>query len=393
MPKLTDRGIQAKKEPGMYGDGNGLYLRVGPTGAKSWILRTRIRGRRARTEFGLGSTAEVTLAEARESARAWRKLAKEGRDPRIEFRKPVTPTLEEAARTVHKALVETFRSQKHQEVWIASLERYAFPQIGARPIDDVGTADMLSVLAPIWTEKHDTAKRIKQRLATVFDWARGSGHYPSENPLNGITRSLPSVKYRPQHMAAMPWQDVPGFMSDLSDREGISARTLEFLILTAARSGEARGARWSEISGDVWSIPGERTKTGEPHRVPLSEEAVSVLEDVRGLDTELVFPSIQRGKQGEAREQSVMVFKALRKRMGREGFTAHGFRSTFRDWCGESARADREVAEACLAHSVGNKVEKAYARSDLFERRRVLMDAWGRYAKGKAGDVVHMVRA
>ncbi len=176
--------------------------------------------------------------------------------------------------------------------------------------------------------------------------------------------------------------------------EGVSARTLEFIILTASRSGEARGARWSEFDFDekVWTVPGSRMKRGLPHRVPLSPEALAVLEQVRGLDDDIVFPSAKRDKAGKARDQSVMVFKALFGRMNRDGFTTHGFRSTFRDWCSESAHADREVAEAALSHASGNEVERAYARSDLFERRRALMDAWGRYATGKAGDVVRMVR-
>lgn len=232
-------------------------------------------------------------------------------------------------------------------------------------------------------------------MSTIFDWAKGAGHYPHENPVNGIKKALPTVKRRAEHMAALDWRDVPTFMDDLADREGVSARTLEFLILTAARSGEARGARWNEIDLEAreWVIPGERMKRGVPHRVPLSEAAVAVLEGVRGLDADLVFPSIQRGEKGEARPQPVMVFKALMKRMGREGITVHGMRSSFRDWCSESAHADREVAEAALSHATGNEVERAYARSDLFERRRSLMDAWSRFAVGKRGNVADLVRA
>jgi integrase len=190
----------------------------------------------------------------------------------------------------------------------------------------------------------------------------------------------------------MDWQDLPGFMADLARREGVSARTLEFIILTGVRSGEARGARWNEIEGNIWTVPGERMKRGVPHRVPLSPDALAVLDKVRGLDEDLIFPSVQRGKDGKGKGQSVMVFKALFKRMNRDGFTTHGFRSTFRDWCSESAKAEREVAEAALSHATGNEVERAYARSDLFDRRVVLMDAWARYATGQTGDVVRMVR-
>ncbi len=389
MPKLTVRTVQALKEPGMYGDGEGLYLRVGPTLAKSWILRTVVHGKRR--ELGLGSASLVSLAEAREDARKYRKIARRGGDPDT-IRKRESLTFEEAARKVHANLLPTWRSERHAEIWLTSLERYAFPHFGSRPIHTLGTADVLAALSPIWTEKHDTARRIKQRISVVFDWAKGAGHYLNENPVNGVQSSLPNVRHRAEHMSALPWQDLPRFMSELEDREGISARALEFIILTCLRSGEVRGARWSEIDGNVWSVPAERMKGGVAHRVPLSKPAQSVLEAVRGLDSEFVFPSIQRGPMGVGKPMSDTVFKALMTRMKREGITTHGFRSTFRDWCSESAYADREVSEAALAHTFGSKVERAYARSDLFERRRDLMDAWARFATGEAGDVVQLVR-
>lgn len=256
----------------------------------------------------------------------------------------------------------------------------------------MNTADVLNALTPIWTEKHETAKRLKQRLSTVFDWAKGAGHYPHENPVNGLKKALPAVKRRATHLPAMEWSEVPLFMAELGEREGVSARTLEFIILTAARSGEARGAKWSEIKSDIWSVPAERMKRCIEHRVPLSGAAASVISHVAGMDSDFVFPSHNRGSGGQAKAQSVMVFKSLLKRMKREGFTVHGFRSTFRDWCSESARADREVAEAALSHASGNEVERAYARSDLFGRRRELMEAWGRYCTGETGAVVQMVR-
>lgn len=375
----------------MYGDGDGLYLRVGPSGAKSWVLRTVVHGRRR--DLGIGSTTLVPLAEAREKARALRKVAREGGDPDLVRRRQVL-TFREAAERVHRNLLPTWRSARHGEIWMAALKLYVFPHFGSRPIETIGTADLLRVLAPIWTEKHDTARRVKQRLAAVFDWAKGAGHYPHENPVNGLNKALPAVKHRAEHMTALPWKELPAFVHKLQERDGISARALEFIILTAARSGEARGARWREIQGDVWTVPASRMKGGVVHRVPLSSEALAVLDQVRGLDSDLVFPSPSRGAGNEARQQSDTVFKALMKRMGRDdGLTTHGFRSTFRDWCGESAHVDREVAEAALAHTVGNKVERAYARSDLFDRRRSLMEAWGRFAAGKAGEVVQMVRA
>ncbi|MBF9057715.1 integrase arm-type DNA-binding domain-containing protein [Rhodobacterales bacterium HKCCSP123] len=391
MGKLTKREVDSLRTPGMHGDGDGLYLNVSQAGSKSWVLRTRIKGESARREFGLGSVDHVPLAEAREKARELRAEARRGKNPKAKRdAKPVT--FEDAARKVHANLLPTFRSEKHGEVWLASLERHAFPRLGSQPIETIGMTDVLAVLSCIWTAKHDTARRIKQRIGTIFDWAKGAGHYLHENPVAGIEKSLPKVKHRAQHMASLPWQELPAFMSDLSEREGVSARTLEFVILTGVRSGEARGARWSEIEDGVWTIPAERMKMHRAHRVPLSAEALAVLEQVRGLDAELVFPSVSRGRDGKAREQSVNVFKALFGRMGRESITAHGFRSTFRDWATLQAKAPWEVAEAALAHEF-KRVERAYIRDDLLEPRSALMDAWGRYATGKTGNVVEMVRA
>nr|WP_156901432.1 site-specific integrase [Nisaea denitrificans] len=224
---------------------------------------------------------------------------------------------------------------------------------------------------------------MKQRLSTIFDWAKGAGYYHSENPTNGIERFLPAVKRSVEHMRALPWRELPTLMKQLSKREGISARTLEFLILTVTRSGEARGARWSEIQDGLWVIPKERMKADKPHRVPLTGKALDVLEALRGLDDNLIFPSNRRDRNGHTKPQSDQVFVALQKRMKRTDFTIHGLRSTFRDWCSEYAHAERGVAEAALAHAFGDKVERAYARSDMFDRRRELMKRWGQFCLGK----------
>jgi integrase len=392
MPNLTAKKVENLRQPGFHGDGEGLYLKVGSGGAKSWILRTVVHGRRR--DLGLGSASLVSLAEARTKGRAYRKIAREGGDPDT-IRKRESLTFGEAARRVHAQLLPTWKNQKHAETWLATIENYANPKFGKRPLHTIGTADILAVLSPIWTEKHETAKRLKQRLSTIFDWAKGAGQYSQENPVNGVKKALPAMKLRSEHLAAMTWRELPAFMQNLREREGTSARTLEFLILTATRSGEARGACWSEVdlNSSEWLIPAARMKRGVPHRVPLPPAAVEVLERVRGLDADLVFPRHQFGLEDEAHPQSVMVFKALLKRMGADGFTVHGFRSTFRDWCSESAHADREVAEAALSHATGNEVERAYARSDLFDRRRALMDAWGRFATSSSGKVVDLVRA
>ncbi|WP_425051534.1 tyrosine-type recombinase/integrase [Psychromarinibacter sp. S121] len=396
MPKgkLTVSKINSLSSPGRYADGNCLFLVVAPSGAKQWVARLTIHGKQ--TDLGLGGCSYTRLDEAREECAKLRKVARNGGDPRLERRKQVL-TFEQAARRVHEGLLPTWRSAGHGQRWLASLEQYAFPLIGERPMDTIGSSDVLSVLSPIWTEKNDTAKRIKQRISSVFDWAKGAGHYAAENPVNGLTKALPTVRAVPEHMAALPWRDVPKFMEGLEKREAVSARALGFLILTATRSRELRGIRWSEIDGDTWTIPADRMKTGKEHRVPLSPEALAILESVRGIGNDLVFPSSapRRGKPRREKERTMSdtVFKALMDRMGWTDLTAHGFRSTFRDWCGEFARADREVAEAALAHTVGSKVERAYARSDLFERRRQLMTSWGRYCVGATGDVVEMVRA
>jgi integrase len=382
MPRLTKLRVDSLRLTGMYGDGEGLYLCVSKGGTKSWILRTTVYGRRR--ELGLGSTSLVTLSEAREEARRLRKVARGGGDPET-IRNRETLTFEEAAKRVHEKLSPTWSNGKHAAGWLSAVEFYVFPKIGKRPISKVGTPDVLAILEPIWTEKHPTARRVLQRLSVIFDWAKVAGHYPFENPVNGVKKALGAVNSRATHMASMAWPDLPVFMKELEAREGVSARTLEFIILTAVRSGEARGAKWKEIDNKerVWNIPAERMKRRIPHSVPLSSAAWAVLERMRGMNEELIFPSNQSSSSGKAREQSVNVFQALLRRMNRDGFTVHGFRSTFRNWASEGFKVEREVAEAALSHATGNAVERAYARSDLLDRRRPLMEEWGCYAYGK----------
>lgn len=386
MQRLNAKRVANEAKPGLHGDGGGLYLRVSPSGGKSWILRTTVHGHRR--DLGIGSASLVSLAEARDVALRLRKIARSGGDPDA-ARRCENITFEIAARRVHQNLLPTWRSARHGAIWLASLERYAFPTLGRRQIDTIGTSDILRVLEPIWTSKFDTASRIKQRLAAIFDWAKGAGHYSNENPVNGVKKALPSVKPSRSHRAALPWRELPSFMSELKERSGVSARALEFAILTAARSGEVRGARWSEIDNGIWTVPAHRMKTGQPHRVPLSKAALATLEAVRGLDGDFIFPSTTRDEKGRSRALSDTVFKALMDRMGRVGVTTHGFRSTFRDWCSESVHADREVAEAALSHALGNKVERAYARSDLFERRKLLMQRWAAFACGAHDPDIH----
>jgi integrase len=394
MAKLNVKKVQSLRDSGMYGDGAGLYLNVAAGGTKSWLLRVTVKGQSKRREIGLGGLDALSLADARVKAQELRSEAKAGRDP-IAKRDHSETTFEQAARNLHKELAPTFRNEKHKAQWLSSLRNHAFPKIGKHSVADIQRQDVLEVLSPIWVDMHPTAKRLKQRLEAVFDHALGRGDREAPNPIDGaLRRALPKGKHKPKHHAALGWQDVPEFMGDLGDREAIAALCLRFVILTAARSGEARLAQWSEfdLENRTWTVPADRMKAGEEHRVPLCGEAVAILSQVKGLDAKLTFPSPQISIEGVGKPLSVNAFRPLFQRMKREGLTAHGFRSSFRDWCAEKAHADRQLAEAALAHKVGG-VEGAYFRSDLFERRRALMDAWGRYATGQSGEVVELIRA
>jgi integrase len=399
MGNLTDRGAKGKLAPGLHSDGEGLYLTVAASGTRSWIYRGTIKGRSTaagtpyRVEVGLGSLADVGLAEAREKAGAYRKQCRAGVNPLDEKRRERL-TFEQVARQFHGKEAATW-ANSHATRWLASLETYAFPKIGNRPVEAIRRPDVVEVLEPIWRSKHETARKLKIRLAQVLDYATDRGMYPEGNPARGKILSLETHDHETRHMPAMPWPDLPAFMERLAERDAIAASTLQFAILTCARSGEVRGARWCEIdlTAKVWSLPKERMKARRAHRVPLTAEAIAILERVKGLDGDLVFPSLQRGKDGTAKVMSDMAFKALFGRMGIEGITTHGFRSCFRDWASEAARADREIAEACLAHVVGSVVERAYARSDVLDRRRALMEAWAHFATGQTGQVVQLVRA
>ena len=394
MANLNAKKVLAISEPGMHGDGHGLYLNIAAGGSKSWILRVTVKGQGKRREIGLGGLEVLSLAEARQKAHGLRAEAKAGRDP-IASRDQRETTFEDATRQLHAALAPTFRSEKHRDQWLSGLINHAFPKIGSRDVANIQRQDVLEILNPIWVEMHPTAKRLRQRMEAVFDYAIGNGCREAPNPVDGaLRRALPKGMHKPKHHVALSWRDVPNFMVDLEAREAIAAACLRFIILTAARSGEARMATWNEIDLEnlTWTIPAGRMKAEEEHRVPLSADVVAILERVRGLDNEYVFPSPQSAARGVGKPLSVNAFRPLFVRMKREGLTAHGFRSSFRDWCAEKAHADRQLAEAALAHRVGG-VEGAYFRSDLFERRRALMDAWGRFATGQSGDVVELVRA
>lgn len=387
LAKLTVKKVQAIKEPGRYGDGDGLFLQVARGGSKSWILRTMVQGRRR--DIGLGGSSWVSLAEAREAARAMRRTAREGGDPvAVRNSTEAILTFREAALRVHELSSGAWRSDgKHVGQWLASLELDVFPAIGDKPVNTITSGDVLAVLTPIWHQKPETARRLRQRMRRVFAWAKGANMYLEENPVDRASGSLPRQAATKRHHPAMPYQELPEFFRALGERSGVAALALRFLILTASRSGEVRGARWSEINlpERTWAIPSDRMKTSKPHRVPLTDTAIEILDQVRGLDQALVFPGQRRG-----RPMSDMTIAAVMKRMGASEFVPHGFRSTFRDWASERTNIPREIAELALAHEVGNAVERAYARSDLFEKRRDLMERWGQHCTGDSAEVVSL---
>jgi integrase len=300
-------------------------------------------------------------------------------------------TFEDATRRVWAEQIEPpGRNEKYAKQWLSNLEAHAFPLIGSRPVHAVTQADILRVLSPIWAEKSQTARLVRQRMRTVMSWARTAGHYEGMNPVEGVEDGLPKQRRRVQHFKALPFYKLPDLMRHLDADEGVAALALRFLILTAARSGEVRSMTWGEVDLDsaIWTVPGERMKAGLPHRVPLSEPALAVLQTVRGLDSQLVFPGQKRGQP-----MHDMTISAPFKRIGVD-VTVHGFRSSFRDWAAERTSVPREIAEMCLAHEVGNAVERSYLRSDLFDKRRDLMDQWARFclSAGSKGDVVELRR-
>lgn len=386
--KLTVNKVRGAK-PGRHGDGGGLYLEVSGTGGKSWMLRTTVHGRRR--DIGLGPCWRVSLADARLEAMRLRRIAREGGDPLIErSRDHMVPTFAEVAQTVWEAKKPSWRNGRHTTEWLRSLRDYAFPHIGERRVDQITSAHVLDVLSPIWLDKAETARRVRQRMEEVFKWAKAKRFVTGDNPVEGVKQALPKQRVATSHHNALPWRETPALYQDLADREAISALALRFIILNAARSGEVRGARWSEIDlvERVWTVPADRMKAGRAHRVPLSDEAVHVLDAARGLDGNLVFPAPRGGVMSD------MVFKALFKRIAKAGgterlasLTTHGFRSSFRDWCSEEAHAPREVAEAALAHVTGDATERAYARSDLFQRRRELMKHWAQFVCPKLSNI------
>jgi integrase len=400
--RLTALKVARAKLPGMYPDGRGLYLQVTAGGA-SWVYRFMLNGR-ARW-MGLGPVHTITLAEAREKATQARRLRLDGIDP-IERRHS-----ELVAQRVAGETAMTFRqcgdafiasheagwgSAVHRRQWTNSLVQHVYPVIGHVRVDAITTALVMKVVEPLWKIIPETASRLRSRIENILDFARVRGYRVGENPARWrghLDHLLPakSQMYRVEHYAALPYAELPGFMAALREQEGIAARALEFTILTAARTGETRFARWSEFDllDKTWTIPDRRMKAGKEHRVPLCERPLVILQGMqahRHADDGFVFPG---GKVGRPLADTVLL--RLLQRMGRDDLTTHGFRSSFRDWAAEQTHFPSEVVEMALAHTVGSKVEVAYRRTDMFNKRRKLMDAWAEFlslAPASEGKVV-----
>jgi integrase len=379
MALHTLKNIRSIITPGMHGDGGGLYLKVTKSGTKSWIYRFQLNGKRR--EMGLGDASVVGLAKARQLAADCRETVADGRDP-IELRNvevyTSVPTFQELA-TDHIRQNETgWSNEKHAKRWAATLTKYAYPVIGKLPVNQIVTRHILNILEPIWATKAETAKRVRGRVEAILDRAKVLEYCSGQNPATWrghLSLLLPAKnKIAPvQHHPALPYQDAPAFYAELLERDGGAALGFQFMILTAMRTGEVLGAKWQEIEDDRWVISAERMKARRLHAVPLSDEALNVLNSARKTSTsEYLFP----GYRGPL---SNMAFSAILKRMGRRDITPHGFRSTFRDWAAETTSHPSDVVEMALAHTVANKVEAAYRRGNLFEKRRILMADWAAY--------------
>jgi len=376
LGKLSVKAIKDLHLPGRYADGDGLYLHVRKGGSRQWLLRVSKDGKRH--DIGLGALQYVKLSEAREKTHQLKKQIRHGENPIVAKQKEKgIPTFEEASLHVWEQKRHSWKNKKHANQWKNTLETYAFPHFGNVKVNAIRQADILRAIEPIWHLKQETADRLLQRISSVFDWTRTAGFREAENPVNGIRAGLANRQRDRKHHSALNWESIPKFMKELRGRTGVASLALQFLILTAARSGEIRGTRWSEIDFEnaIWTIPEIRMKMKKLHRIPLSPQAINVLRQCKALDSEIVFPF----KSGKTLSEN--AFRQLLHRMEYKDITAHGFRSTFRDWCSEKAHAPRELAELALAHQFGDATERAYARSDQLERRREIMLSWADYSE------------
>lgn len=382
MGRLSATAVKAAKAPGRYGDGDGLFLLVGPSGSKSWMVRVQKDGRRR--DLGLGSEKKLSLAMARKLAAEVRSQVHLGIDPTAERRKREgIPTFRVAAAKVFAEQQKGWRNAKHRGQWLSTLEAYAFPHFGDVSVSEIGGPDVRDALVAIWLDKPETARRVRQRIVTVIDWAVGKGYRTLPLPMAAINKSLPRIKAKTEHHSALPFDQVPAFMTRLRERESLGRLAFEALVLTAARSGEIRLAVWSEIDLEaaLWTIPASRMKAGREHVVPLPAQAVNAFKRAlayREARSEFVFPGTRQGKP-----LSDMTLTKICRDM-EIAAVPHGFRSSFRDWVAEATDFDGDIAEMALAHTIENKVEAAYRRGNLLEKRRKLMDAWADHCMGTA---------
>ena len=383
--RLSALEVKNTKVPGLHGDGGGLLLRVTKSGTKNWVFRYN------RRDMGLGAYPAISLEEARRRAADARKTLGQGIDP-IKARRAMPATMKrisfaDAYKEYISAHSPAWRNAKHRQQWQNTLRHYAEPIIGKKDVRDITADDCVRVLGPIWTEKPETASRLRGRMENVLDWCGAKG-YRDRNTVNpaswrGNLKHLLAARSKKtgvRHHPAMPWRDIPAFMTKLRGRDGLAARALELLILTCARTSEVLLAERTEIEGDIWTVPGSRMKGGLEHRVPLVPRAVQIIESLPILEgNSFLFPGQRQG-----RPLSNMSMEMLLRRMGHDAITVHGFRSTFRDWAAEQTGFPREIAEMCLAHLVGNEVERAYRRSELLAKRRELLTAWADYCASAA---------
>jgi integrase len=384
------------KKAGKYHDGRGLYLVVGETGSRSWVLRYMLAGRSH--EMGLGSAFDFSLAEARQRASDARKLAAGGDDPlsakRVELKAKIAAieadriqaagamTFRDCGEAYQRAHSDGWKNAKHRQQWANTLSTYVYPVIGKLPVAEIDTPHIVRVLEPIWKAKRETASRVRGRIESILNWATAARARQGDNPARWsghLEELLLKKKPKVEHHAALPYADMHGFLVELRGRNGIAAVALEFAILTAARTGEVIGATWAEIDfkGRLWTVLAERMKAGKEHRVPLSDRAIELLKDMARAGQEpdrFIFPGMKAG-----RGLSNMALLETLRRMDRGELTAHGFRSSFRDWARQCTNFPRDIAELALAHGNEDRVEAAYARGDALEKRRQLMAAWSRH--------------
>lgn len=386
---LTDLAAKSEKKTGRHADGGGLYLNIAANGSKSWVFMWKPKGG-SRREMGLGAYPAVSLAMARKRAEANRRAIADGRDPIDERRREEEPTFAECVDLFLEKFERQWRNEKHRAQWRMTLTEYCRP-IAKKRVSQIETADVLRILNPIWQDKQETASRLRGRIERVLDFAKVKGWRSGENPAlwrGNLKNVLPArEKLQRGHHAAMPYEAVPAFVARLAEAETMAARALEFLIMTAARSGEVLQAQWHEIDLEkrIWTVPADRMKAGKEHRVPLNDRALEILKPLHEMRVSaFVFPGHK-----ENRPLSVMAMTMLMRRVKADQFTVHGFRSSFRDWVGEETAFQGEIAEAALAHHVGNAVERAYRRGDALEKRRKLMEAWQAFClPGEADNII-----